>query len=619
MAFLDSTIPVEHNGVKSLIFRCAELLMGLFIFKFATLAAARSRHYTSYLMFTEDHIQRLLFLTSRGISRATVLVFLFTMLSLLASLYGSLLWALDSPGYIFRSSDSTLAKHLNTLNPDAPYHVQLRLSPDTIDALSDKSLSQIVGAGLFKPSINITLTDDVRKGTPETVQPKALEGMGARIWLDDDGFSVSPDTYASVPGEFEINNNTFPKQCVLFDKGMGMWNCTFHNDFAFAYQQNLLGLPEIHWDDQSSRIMNDSQYIAPSRTDNVWSAYGRGSGSAAMLQIFTITKGNRRHTFSESVFRATMLTNPGVPFAPSEITDLILRASGPNTTADQQPLINQISSDMLSAQTNRSSYTFGFALSPDPTSVVQSTFSYLSPLNTVSGTEMFSTVHLSSVNITLLHSETIPDPPAPLSPCDQPFQNEAFGGKITQTNCAGATLSREGGRFYGTVDTAAFLVVYGLGDGRSNISSESLDQNVLDWMWEKGPSVMDLLIARAFAVSVDPGMVTVRMETLVPAVSGLQLLLSVLVAVLAAVAWGALVWGEDRSWSKSFLCMVVHATLGRGVPGEDKGFYMRRVPEVDVVGTGEGQGTVLEGGRSSSVVAFLGKKAGDFLTSWPTA
>ncbi|KAK0611753.1 hypothetical protein B0T14DRAFT_334566 [Immersiella caudata] len=590
MAFLESAIPVEHNGIKSIIFRCAELLMGLFIFKFATLAAARSSHFTSYLMFSENHIQRLLFLTSRGLSRATLLVFLFTILSFLASLYGTLLWALDSPGYIFRSSDSTLARHMSALNPDAPYNIPLRLSAETLNTMSDESLRRAIGVGLFRSGVNITLTGDVKKGTPETVEPESLREVGARIWLDDEGFSVSADTYAPIPNDLEANNQTFPHRCILFGGGAGTWNCTFHSEFAAGYQQYLLGQPEVHWDDQSS--YNDSQYISPSRTDNVWAAFGRGTGSAAVMQVFTVTKGNRRHTFTESIFRATMLTNPGVPFAPSEVTDLIFRAAGPNAT-EANSLLAQITSDMLSAQSNRSSYIYGFTLSSSPTSVFQSTFSYLTTLNPVSGTEVFSTIILSSVNITLIHSETISNPPAPLSPCEQPFQNEAFGGKITQTNCAGATMSIEGARFYGTVDTAAFLAVYGLGKGRSNVSSESLDQPVLDWVWNKGPTVMDLLVARAFAVSVDPGMVTVRLEKLVPAVSGLQLLLSALVAVLAAAAWGALVWGENRSWSKSFLCMVTHTTLGRGMPGEEKGFYMRRVPEVDVVGTGEGQGSVV--------------------------
>ncbi|KEZ45674.1 hypothetical protein SAPIO_CDS1444 [Scedosporium apiospermum] len=73
--FTVSTIPVLHNAVKSIIFRCAELLMAFFIYKVFSFFAARSNQFTSYLMFAEDYIQRLLFLTNRGLSRAGLIVF----------------------------------------------------------------------------------------------------------------------------------------------------------------------------------------------------------------------------------------------------------------------------------------------------------------------------------------------------------------------------------------------------------------------------------------------------------------------------------------------------------------------------------------------------------------
>ncbi|KAK0641937.1 hypothetical protein B0T16DRAFT_431542 [Cercophora newfieldiana] len=595
--FVESSLPVAHNGVKSIIFRCAELLMGLFVFKFASLAAARSSHFTSYLMFSEDHIQRLLFLTSRGFSGATVLVFVFTVLSMFSSLYGSLLWALDSPGYIFRSSDSTLAEQKNAMNLDAPYIVQLRVDPKTLD---DNTLRRSIGADLFKQGVNVSLSGDINSLKPETAN-STRNNVGARIWLDDEGFSVSTDTYSPLPTALEIDGNTFPEQCIKFDGGMGLWNCTFNSTFSQGIVEDLIGRPEVHWDDASSRNF-DSQYIVPNRIDNIWATYGRGAGSAAMMQVFTVTKGHRRHTFAETVFRITMLTNPGIPFASTEVEDLVRRAAGPNATDRAHPLLSQIVDDILSAQAKKLSYNFGVNAAESPRTVIQSSWSYFKTLNINSGNEIFSLLHMTATNITLIHSEDVPNPPSALHDCDQPFQNEAYGGKVTQTNCAGATLSREGTRFYGTVDTSAVMVLYGLGVGRSNISSESMSENVVSWVWENTPKMMDLLIARGLAVSgADPRLVRVTVQHLVPAISGLQVLLAVLVAVLAGVAWSALVFGQDVAWSKSFWGNLVHTTLWRGTK-EAKGVYMRRTPEVDMVVNAAEGGWLMVDGRPVFVV-----------------
>ncbi|KAK3307751.1 uncharacterized protein B0T15DRAFT_490355 [Chaetomium strumarium] len=590
--FLSSSIPVAHNAVKSIIFRCAELLMGLFIFKFASLAAARSGQFTSYLMFAEDHIQRFLFMKSRGLSRGAVLVFLYTMLHLAASLYGTLLWALDSPGYIFRASHSTLAEHQYARNPDAPYVVQLQLDRNTLNQ-ANKSLHQNVGADLFKPGLNISLAGDANRGTREVTAATQSKGVGARIWLDEEGFSVSADSLVAWPSAGVMDGHEFPLGCIVFDEGVGVWNCTFHNAFANDLVEGILGRPEVHWDDKSS--FNDSQYIRPNRVDNVWASYGRGGGTAVMMQVFTVTKGTRRHTFVETFFRATMLTNPGVMFVPAEVDDLVRRAAGTNATERAHPLLGRIIGDILSAQKQRMSYNFGFTVADNQNNtVIQNSWSYYTPVVQDDGSEIFSLLHITSTNITLIRSEDIKSSPGPLRECDQPFMNEAYGGKVTQTNCAGGTLSTEGARFYGTVDTAAVMILYGLGDGRSNASAASMDQQVMEWVWDNLPTMLDLLVARAFAVSVDPALVGVTVQHLIAAMSGLQLFLSVLAAVLALAALGALTRWADYGWSKSFLQSVVHTTLYRGT-AESNGFYMKVPPHVDIVVHGEGNYVVIDG------------------------
>ncbi|KAK4236134.1 hypothetical protein C8A03DRAFT_35991 [Achaetomium macrosporum] len=121
-----------------------------------------------------------------------------------------------------------------------------------------------------------------------------------------------------------------------------------------------------------------------------------------------------------------------------------------------------------------------------------------------------------------------------------------------------------------------------------------MDQKVMEWGWDNEPRLLDLVVARGFAVSVDPTLVGVTVEHMIAALSGLQLLLSVLAAVLAIAALGALARWADYGWSKSFLQNIVHATLYRGT-AESKSFCMKVTPLVDMVVHEEDSLIVVEG------------------------
>ncbi|KAK4101257.1 hypothetical protein N658DRAFT_496555 [Parathielavia hyrcaniae] len=595
-AFFHTSIPVADKAVKAIIFRCTEFLMGFFIFKFFSLAASRFRHFTPYLMFAEDWIQRSLFMFCRGLSGATLLVLIFSLTNTAASLYGTLLWALDEPGYIFQTYNSTVADHRYALNPDPPHALTVSLNTDTLKNI-DKRLHQLVGAEFFKQGLNLSLTGDVERGQPQTTAPTQHEGVGPRIWLDDGGFSVSADTYAGVPLTLPVVDGEqleFPYDCIHFDGGVADWNCTYHSAFAMQFLEGPLGRPEVHWDDLSSKEYYDSKYIRATRAENVWAYYSKGSETAAMMQVFTVTKGHRRHTFVETVFRATMLTNKGFLFARDEVSDLLRRAAGRNATARDGPQLSQIIDDMLRAQDEGLSYNFGTNYAASDKTVIQNTWSYYRVLNVNNLEEQYSIVYTSATNITLLRSEDVENPPAPFKPCHQPFMNEAFGGKVTHTDCAGGTVSDEmEPRFYGTVDTAAVLVMSGLGYGRSNLSAESMTQELVEWVWDRTPRLTDLLVARAYAVSVDPRLVGVSVERMVVAVSGLQLFLSVFAAVLALAAWAALAYGADDGWSKTLLANLVHTTQHRGAPESKRG-YIRAPLDVDLVAHPEGDYLVVD-------------------------
>ncbi|KAM6513659.1 hypothetical protein FALCPG4_016040 [Fusarium falciforme] len=584
--FIASSIPLLHNAVKSMVFKFAELLMALFIYKLSSLLAARSNQFTSYLMFAEDYIQRWLFLSSSGISRAGFIVLLFSILSTLASLYGTLLWALDSPGYIFRESNVTVPQYDSLRNRDPPYIIQLHLDPSTLQN-TEETLAQVVGSELFKPGLNYTLTGEVQRGTPEITTPTRQHDVGARIWLDDDGFSVSPDSHAMLPHSIVADGQVFPAECIYFGGGSALWNCTFNNTFSQNIVETIIGKPEVHWDDESD-LKLDSRYVNPNRVDNIWSSFGRGGGSAAMMQVFTVTKGTRRHTFVESVSRVTMLTNPGVPFAVQDVGDLVRRTWSINETERNDPLIDQIVDDMMSAQDQNLSYHFGVnAADNGNLTVLQASWGYLTVSPGSAGKDLFSLISFTSVNITLIRSETIDKPPTPFEKCDRgSFQNEAFGGKITQTDCAASTTDNNSTMFFGQVDTAAVLIIYGLGNGRSNVSSESLDDSVMSWTWNMSATMECLLVARGYIVSVDPALVTIRVDKLIVAMSVLQLLLSILAVVLAGAAWLALAFFADSHWSNTFLANLAYTTSERDGKKLKPG-YMHDPPSVELLADGD--------------------------------
>ncbi|PKS05926.1 hypothetical protein jhhlp_007759 [Lomentospora prolificans] len=591
--FTASIIPVHHNAVKSIIFRCAELLMAVFIYKLFSLIAARSHQFTSYLMFAEDYVQRLLFLSSRGFSRAGLVVFLFTILNLLASLYGTLLWALDAPGYLFKTENSTIAQYLSYRNENPPYVVQLQLDPGNPEEMTS-NLIQIAGSGLFNAGLNYTLTGDVDRGSPEIVPQSRTEKVGARIWLDEQGFSVSTDQYVMYPNLDDGRDAVFPDGCIYWGADYGTWNCTFNNTFSQAMLQTLVGRPEVHWDD-SSDLELDSRYISPNRIDNIWASYGAGGGSTAMMQVFTVTKGRRRHTFVESVLRATLLTSPNIPFAENEVDDLVRRIWSPtNETERQSPIVGQIISDMISAQSEDMSYYSGAsAVSNEGLSVSQSTFGLFKPIS--GGKGVFSIVVVTATNITLIRSETLEEEVQPYQPCTTlSFQNEAFGGKVKQTDCVATSMSNDTARFFGQVDTAAVLVTYGLGNGRSNISSESLSDDALVWVSEISPVMEELMIARGYAVSVDPGLVKISVQTLVVAMSPLQIFLSLIAVLLAAISWVGLSFLADAHWSNTLLSNLVHTVPFRD-GNRSKPGYMTHPPTVEIIGKGDGSAVAVSG------------------------
>ena len=582
-------MPILHNGVKSIIFKCAEILMALFVYKLFSLVAARSNQLTSYFMFAEDYIQRSLFLSSRGLSRASIIVLLFSMLNGLASLYGTLLWALDSPGYIFRDSNGTVADYANYRNNDAPYLLQLNLNSSNLEA-AKQNLAQTIGSDLFSQGVNFTLTGEVNRGTPDTTPATRDQMVGPRIWLDGEGFSVSDDTWAMIPLPTQtLDGQKFPTECLEYSS----WNCTFNNTFAMPIFKTVIGRPEVHWDDISDQAVN-SRYVLPDRTRNIWASFGGGAGSAFMKQVFTVTKGKRRHTFQQSTGRITMLMNNFVPFPRKEVHDFVRRSYSRNETERQSPFIDVVVNGMMKAQDSSMSYYSGVdALTNNNRTLLRSAWGFFTIAD--QGEDLYSVVMVMTNNITLLRSESLDNAVEPFEPCDLgSYQNEAFGGKVTRTDCIGVDMKTNWttNSFFGQVDTAAVLIIYGIGSGKSNISAKAFDEGIASWLLNNDDRINSLLMARAYVASIDPALVTVTVKKLVVAMSGLQLFLVALAGLLALLAWLGLMTWADPPWANTFLANLVHLATGTKQANSKLG-YMTKPPEITLLNSGSGRNDLL--------------------------
>ncbi|KAI9697185.1 MAG: hypothetical protein M1836_004749 [Candelina mexicana] len=590
--FTSSKLAVSQNAVKSILFRCAALLLQFAVFKVLALLAFKRKAFTSYLMFTEDYIQQGLFVISRKFIRGGLLVLFFAVFFTGAGFYDTLLWGLDAPGYIAKNSNVSASSLVDKLLSDPGYIVFTSGKPGQVASL-DEHLADNIGTNLFKAGVNFTLTEDFDHGTPQVVTPtKGLaESGGPRIWLDQEGLSVSPDsfiTFAPAPDGNLTNAFDCPKQPLAANSVY--WNCTYNNSYSLSIvRDEIIGRPEIHWDD-SSDSQYQSQYLRPGRGDNPWTSLGTGGDTALMKQVFTVTKGRNRHTFMETAFKIAMVTDYNKPFPIEQITDLVKRSWSADPAQQTAPAIGKIAKSIYNARVLNSSFMFGSA-SADGYSVAQSSWELMNP-EALPGNDsevVYTLLRISAVNITLIRSDVLPQPVQPAAPCDNKFfQNLAKGGKIQGTDCYKAgTGNMTNARFFGQLDTSTVFIMNGiLGDGSVNSSAGSLNQQGYDWVVKNEARMNNLILSRGMILGLDPAFVTVQTSKVTPAISYLQVILIALAVILAAISWLALTIFATAHYSSSFLHNLLAITNTTGATnGEEtsrKPGYMRNVPEIQL-------------------------------------
>ncbi|GBF59728.1 hypothetical protein TMEN_1769 [Trichophyton mentagrophytes] len=586
--FVATTLAVGHNAVKSILFRIAGLCLQVGVFKFFALIASVKNAFTAYLMFTEDYIQRTLFVFSRGFTHQAVIVFSFTILLLTSGLYDTLLWGLDSPGYVSLKRNVTASTLKDQLLRRPGYVVFSSTKPEDFDTL-DRHFADSMNGNLFQSHLNFSLTGSVDLGKPEPVPPtqkfNLQKNIGPRIWLDNEGFSVSPDTYVTTSSISNLERKEYYicPWVPITEGESASWECSFDNIHAGQFARTPLGQPEIHWDDVTDQSYL-SEYMRPNREDNPWSFLGSGGDTAMMKQMFTVTKGRRRHTFLENVMKVSAVYDHNQPFPRDSVHDLVKRTWSLDTSQWDDPYITKITEKIRHGVSNNTSFQFGSVQKSGNNTVLQFHYEYLNLVATES-VVIFSLFRISLINITIIRSETLPEPVKPLEGCEHYYHNRATGGKVYGTSCyEQGSSNKTGARFFGQIDSSSVLVIGGtLGDGSTNVSSVALNQKGFQWVANNTEKLDNLVLSRGYIMAIDPGLVTLETSRVQAAMSPLQVLLVILPIIFCATIWVWLWLRVDPHYSNSLLANLYATTnVGDTNTSADPG-YIQTMPDVGLV------------------------------------
>jgi hypothetical protein len=598
---LVSTFSVGHNAAKNLIFRVSSLLLQYTVFKLLSYIAYRLTAYTSFLMLLEDFVQKLYFAHSYGFQKEhSWIVIASLILFPAAGVYDTCLWMFDAPGYIIRSTITNAQSFSQQALPDHPYVLNI---PGDAAKVSAINLDRSVSADLYE---NLTVIATHLPISQEVVAPSQQLSFDVRprIWLDDQGWSVGLDLgWPMISGNQScVPNSTDTQQ---------RWSCHFNNTSAGDLYAESFGTHQIWWD----RAMTQPNIVSSYPRDNIWSSLGPNGGSAAMTEVFTVTKGQRQHTILQTSWKATMQTTPQLPFQSNEIVDFIRRAwnNDPDqlVTPDEQAIIDEV----ISAQTQRNSFSTGLMIQePQPSAIRATVIEYLAIINPTNASDVqFSALRARSINTTLIRSESLSSSKSlePFSQCPGPFANIATGGQLRGTTCSNQNAGSPGDpgprSFKGQIDISAVAVLPDIfSNGNTNTSQISFDPRGQSWMRQNQPHLNELMASRAF---IGDGIVNVAGEEPVAAISYLQIILVAAPALLAVLSWFLMSGNAPSHYKHSFLAAVCATTHVSDNSCRRIG-YMKDPPRIElktlrrhvVIGTPD-QGTLANVGRDQ-VVAY---------------
>lgn len=578
-AFITSTIQLPANAVKSILFTVSALLVQLAVSNFFSLIAFRSDAFTSYLIFSEPLPQQLIYI----LRRRSFLVLSFLVLFTAGGLWATMLWGLDHPGFLFhphRVTVDTLANH-RRLGP--PYAIMSQSPPGNVSALN---LVADLGTGLFE-GINATLTDQVAAGHPQIAQtPKwkpyddgdtsltaGSQFPGARIFLDDQGWSVGIDPLAQTVESWDKCASTY---LSVMDTN---WACEidYRNNTRIGadYFQSPFAIPYMWWSAMNGVV--DAVTITAERGSNPWDSLGTGGDTAMMKMVFSASRGNRKHTFMVSAIKSTLMAFGNAQIQMADVRDLVKRTwrageSSELQTQDVDAIVAAVGIPYTGLVLGRQ-HSDGYKVT---------TRNYQLQSIMVGDTTVYTVFQILDANITLINSETVPQAPTPFEHCDTWYQNVAYGGVLAGSDCALA-LRGDGktGVFQGETDTMGVFVLTGtLNNRRATTSADALNGDAWRWTQDNNNAIEALVLSRAYIIAGNLRLVAVDVGVLRPAVSIVQLILVLLPVLVFFVSWGVVLgWVESHFQSSLFSNLV--ATTHDGYNGA-RPKYMHDPPKLGI-------------------------------------
>lgn len=504
--------------------------------------------------------------------RSAAIVLVFTVSYTLANMYDTLLWALDAPGYVTRSQ----AVNGTTISPfllQNPSYVTIINDPD--HDLDRIDVNETLTSNLFKPGFNFSFPPSSYVRSPAAIMPPPLmnksEGIGPRIYLDDEGFGVSF-------GQQLVSWMNDDKECPMDEVNeLLMWYCNIPNTQSTRFLSQPAGQPLVWWDNDYDK----TAYVTPSRSDNPWATYGTGGDTAVMKQVFTLTKGNKRHTFLQTTLKLSMVTRNTFP--DDEIKAMARRIY---TVSNNTLVADTFAQRCIDTQTNGiNSSTTGFMMQDQESAYIGwSSIEFINIVNDNFPTErLMRLLRIHDVTIELVRSETIPKPAEPAVPCELWNVNVATGGRVRSNDCyKSSVVNQTDAHFLGQIDTSSVAIIVDiLGDGKNDTNVVAFNQTGADWYTFNRTWIDQLLMSRAFLLGGDRNTVNLLIHHNEPAISYLQILLTIFPFFLALTAFG-LMYQDKPGYYKSSLFASLVATTH--LAGEDKSCdsvgYLRRPPNV---------------------------------------
>jgi hypothetical protein len=137
-------------------FRGASMLLQNTVYRNFTLIASKKKAFTTYLMFSEDLVQKVLFVRHSPPTGHCLLLLCFIALFALTGLYDTFLWFLDVPGFVARPRTVNVKTAVPQPLPQRA-KVLHTVTPGIAMALDDALLADVLSSDRFRAGFNVSL------------------------------------------------------------------------------------------------------------------------------------------------------------------------------------------------------------------------------------------------------------------------------------------------------------------------------------------------------------------------------------------------------------------------------------------------------------------------------